>query len=533
MPDAPIADSNAPRPEKARRPSPLRGYVLNILIVAACTAVCFAISPHLDLVNFIMVYVLGTVSIASFCSLPSALLACLLSVLAFDYFFVPPRFGMSVNDAEHLLTMAMMFVVVLVVSRLTEHFRTQARNAGAREAQTKLMLELTRELAGARGADRLLGIATAQIARLYGLAAAAFLLDDSGQVVKRTGSEEALRDLPDADAACRWVVANMHPAGAGTSILPDSHALWVPMSGLGGPLGVLGVRPPKGQKGFPPERINMIETLARQVGLMLEVERLESARVSARMEIEAERLKTSLLSSVTHDLQTPLAVIIGSAESLAAVGEEMPPAERRELAENIQDRATRLSRLLGNLLRMSKLQSGTLKADLQLQPIDEPLGTALPLLSKAMADRPLELEIPEDLPLLRMDGALMEQLILNLLENIIKYTPADSPVRIAARRVGQSVELAVADRGPGLGGEDLEKMFDLFYQGGAASGQTGERKGYGVGLTICRAIAQVHGGEIRAENREGGGTVLTVSLPVPSEELSINVVGADSAEEVQ
>lgn len=507
-------------------------YGVNVLIVAASTAFCLAISPHLDLINFIMVYVLVTVSIASFCSLPSALIACLLSVLAFDYFFVPPQFGIVVEEEEHLFTMAMMFVVVIVVSRLTERFRTQARNASAREAQTRLMMELTRELAGARGTDKLLGTATGQIGRLFGFPAAAFLLDEAGLVLNRAGAAEAFRDLPDAEVVVRWVLANSQPAGLGTRNMQESAALYLPLSGVGGTLGVLGVRPPKDASGFPPEQLHIIETLARQVGLMLEVERLEGERVRARMEIEAERLKTSLLSSVTHDLQTPLAVIMGSAESLMAVGEEMTPRERRELSENIHDRAARLSRLLGNLLRMTKLQSGTLKPDLQLQPLDEPLGAALSLMGKSLAGRAVEMDIPPDLPLLRMDAVLMEQLFLNLLENTLKHTPPESPVRIAARRVGPDVEVEVADRGPGLDDAELEKAFSLFYQGSASSVQTGERKGYGLGLAICRAIAQVHGGAIRAEHREGGGLSIRVTLPAPPGNASLPTDGANCAEEV-
>lgn len=508
-----------------------RGYGLNMLIVAACTAVCFAVYPHFDLINFIMVYVLGLVCIASFCSLPSALLACLLSVLAFDYFFVPPRFGIQMEEAEHLFTMAMMFVVVIVVGRRTERIRAQARDAGDREAHTRQVLELTRELAGARGADRLLGIATAQVTRLYGFPAAAFSPDDDGRLVARAGDTAAFRDIPGVETACRWVLEHNSSAGPGTRELPESAALCVPMAGVGGTQGVLAVLPPRGAGDLAAERTHMVETLARQAGLMLEVERLEAERMRTRIEIEAERLKTSLLSSVTHDLQTPLAVIIGSAESLAAVGEEMTPDERRELAENIQDRATRLSRLLGNLLRMTKLQSGTLKPDLQLQPLDEPVGAALALLRKDLTGRPLDVDIPTDLPLLLLDGVLMEQLLVNLLENILKYTPEGSPVRIAARRAGPDVELDVADRGPGLADAELEKVFDLFYQAGRNGAASG-RKGYGVGLTICRAIAQVHGGGMRAGNRPDGGLVFRVTLPVPAAHPPLSTDGAASAKEV-
>lgn len=523
-------------PEMSRVRALLLRYGTNVLIVAACTLVCLAVFPHLDLVSFTMVYVLGTVSIASVCSLPSALLACFLSVLAYNYFFVPPRFGIGMVEGEDLFTMAMMFVVVIVVSRLTEHFRTQARNASAREAQTRLMMELTRELASARGTDTLLDIATKQIERLFGFSAAAYLLDDAGLVLSRAGAAEDFRNLPDAEAAARWVLSNNQPAGLGTGHMRQNAALYLPMSGVGGTLGVLCVRPPRDATGFPPEQLHVIETLARQVGLMLEVERLEADRMRARMEIEAERLKTSLLSSVTHDLQTPLAVIIGSAESLMAVGEELTPEERRELSENIHDRAARLSRLLGNLLRMTRLQSGTLKPDFQLQPLDEPLGAALSLIGKELAARRVEVDIPPDLPLLMMDGVLMEQLFLNLLENTLKHTPPDSPVRIAAKRVGPEVEVEVADRGPGLDEAELEKVFSLFYQGSPsalqAGGRAGERKGYGLGLAICRAIAQVHGGTVRAEHRAGGGLVMRVTLPAPADALCLPTDGASCAEGV-
>ncbi|MDO9632065.1 MAG: ATP-binding protein, partial [Humidesulfovibrio sp.] len=193
------------------------------------------------------------------------------------------------------------------------------------------------------------------------------------------------------------------------------------------------------------------------------------------------------------------------------VGDRLETDLRRSLAANIFDEAERLSRLIGNLLRMTKLESGTLKPDLELQSLEEPLGAALNLLEKHLAGRAVEMSMPSDLPMLDLDGVLMEQLFLNLFENAIKYAPKASPIGIEAHVAGREVELSVADRGPGLSADELEKVFDLFYQG-----QTGSvRKGYGIGLAICRAIAQVHGGRIWAENREGGGAVFHVTLPVP------------------
>lgn len=522
-----------PRPHRAEKPAPdLKGYAQSVLVVALCSAVCFAMYPFFELANLIMVYLLGTMFIASRCGQGPGILSSALGVLCFDVFFVPPRFSLAVSDTQYLFTFAIMFVVALVISRLTAHIRRQAVTARAREARTQVMLALSRELAGTRGTERLLRIALEHVSELFNCRALAFLPDDEGHLREHVGDTEAFRVTHKGESVAQWVFANGQPAGLGTQTLPTSGALYVPFAGLKGTVGVLGLRPETEGALFLPEQTHMIETLARQVALALEVERLETESLHAQMEAETERLKTSLLSSVTHDLQTPLAAIMGSADSLARVGEELALDQRRQLAVNIFDEAERLSRLISNLLRMTRLESGTLKPDLQLQSIEEPLGAALNLIEKHLVGRPLEMDIPEDLPLVDMDGVLMEQLLLNLLENAVKYTPEGSPVRIAARSLGTEVELLVADRGPGLGPDELEKVFDLFYQGQeAGKGTGGGRKGYGIGLAICRAIAQVHGGVIRAENREGGGAVFRVTLPVPRKRPPPAAAGDDEVKE--
>jgi two-component system sensor histidine kinase KdpD len=493
----------------------LRGYAWSLAVVAVCSAVCFAMYPFFELANLIMVYLVGTMYIASRHGQGPGLLSSGLGVLCFDVFFVPPRFSLAVSDTQYLFTFAVMFVVALVMSRLTAHVQQQARAARAREARTQVMLALSRELAGTRGTEKLLRIATRHISELFRCRTLAFLPDAEGRLRVRVGDAEAFRATHKGESVAAWVFANGQPAGLGTSTLPTNGALYVPFAGLKGTLGVLGLRPETEGALFSPEQTHMIETLARQVALALEVERLETESLHAQMEAETERLKTSLLSSVTHDLQTPLAAIMGSADSLAEVGETLEREQRRQLAVNIYGEAERLSRLIANLLRMTKLESGTLKPDMQLQSIEEPLGSALTLMEKHLAGRELRVDMPADLPLVEADGALMEQLLLNLLENAAKYTPEGSPVAITARSVADGLEIAVADRGPGLAPDELEKVFDLFYQGRKAAGGAGGRKGYGIGLAICRAIALVHGGTIRAENREGGGAAFIVTLPAP------------------
>lgn len=274
-------------------------------------------------------------------------------------------------------------------------------------------------------------------------------------------------------------------------------------------MGVLGIRPLAAGRLFLPDQLLLLDSLARQIALALEVDRLEAETLRSQMEAETERLRTSLLSAVTHDLQTPLAAVMGSAGSLLEIGERLSPENRSELARNIYDETERLSRLINNLLRMTKLESGTLKPNKELQPLEESLGAALNLLDKDLAGRSVELALSRDLPMLPLDGTLMEQLFLNLIENALKHTPEGTAIAISAAPADGQAEVAVADRGPGLKPEELEKVFDLFYQG---EGQP-RRKGYGIGLAICRAIVQVHGGRIWAENREGGGAVFRFTLP--------------------
>lgn len=504
-----------PRPQAApHRPAPVAWaeYGKSILAVAACSALCFLMYPHFERANLIMVYLLGTMFIASRYGQGPAILSSALGVLCFDVLFVPPRFSLAVSDTQYLFTFAIMFLVAVVISRLTSHIRQQAEAARGREGRTQVMLALSRQLAGTRGTEKLLRIAIEHVSELFACKALALLPDDERHLKDFIGDREAFNISHKGEGVAQWVFANGKVAGLGTSTLPTSGALYVPLVGLKDTVGVLGLRPDTQGALFSPEQMQMIETLARQVALALEVERLETESLHAQMEAETERLKTSLLSSVTHDLQTPLAAIMGSADSLVHVGERLETGLRRSLAANIFDEAERLSRLIGNLLRMTKLESGTLKPDLELQSLEEPLGAALNLLEKQLTGRVVEMHMPSDLPMLDLDGVLMEQLFLNLLENAVKYAPEASPIRIAAQVSGREVELSVADQGPGLTADELEKVFDLFYQG-----QTGSvRKGYGIGLAICRAIAQVHGGRIWAENRKGGGAAFTIALPAPS-----------------
>jgi two-component system sensor histidine kinase KdpD len=299
-------------------------------------------------------------------------------------------------------------------------------------------------------------------------------------------------------------------AGWGTENLPFCQALYVPLLGLEGPVGVLQVRPQNAERLFSPEQSRLLSSLAGQLALALEVERLEQSALRARLEGETERTRSSLLSAVTHDFQTPLAAVMGSASSIMEMGLDLPRQTMLELAENIYDEAERLSRLITNLLRVTRLQSGALALQRELQPLEEVVGAALNRLERSMTGREVAVDLPADLPLVQLDGPLMEQLFINLLENALKYTPEGSPLSLRAWAEAGGLEVELADQGPGVAEEERERIFELFKRGEKEDG----RPGHGLGLAICRAIVSAHGGRIWVENRPGGGAAFRVSLPL-------------------
>jgi two-component system sensor histidine kinase KdpD len=257
-----------------------------------------------------------------------------------------------------------------------------------------------------------------------------------------------------------------------------------------------------------PEQRLLLESFAHQIGLALEVDRLQEDNEKAQLDAEKERLRSSLLSSVSHDLRTPLAAIIGSASSLLQSGSPVTEDKARELLENIQEEAQRLARLVHNLLQTTRLESGSVHLHQEPCSIEELVGSALERTEKLLAGRQIVTQLPEDLPMVPLDGVLLEQVFINLLENAARHTPAGTPVDISAQTEGEALLVEVADRGPGLGADELERVFEKFYHARSASA------GAGLGLAICRAVVDAHGGRIWAENRAGGGTRFRFTLPL-------------------
>jgi two-component system sensor histidine kinase KdpD len=488
-------------------PTDWLAYARAAAVVAVATGVSWLLSPVSELSNLVMVYLLGIVLVAMRTGRGPALMAAVLSVAAFDFFFVPPYFTFAVHDVRYLFTFAVMLVVGFVISGLTVRTRTQAEAAHHREQRTAALYAMSRELAGARGVDALLQIAARHVTEVFRTAVAVLVPDVGGTLAAWGGSQFTL-DTTDVGVA-RWVYEHRQPAGLGTGTLPGASALYVPLLGSTGPVGVLGVRPAEPHAMDEPERLHQLETFAAQTALALERAYLAEEAQHAEVRIETERLRNSLLSSVSHDLRTPLATITGAVTTILDEGSRVDAGTRQDLLESVREEADRLNRLVQNLLEMTRLESGALQLHRELHPVEEIIGAALSRVGKRLGDRRVTTRVPPDLPLVPIDDVLIEQVLVNLLDNAIKYTPPGSPIEIIATAGDQKVTVEITDHGPGLPAGTQDKVFEKFFRA-----QAGGERGAGLGLAICRGIVRAHGGRIWAQNIPGGGVAFLFTLPL-------------------
>ncbi len=481
-------------------------YLFATASVALCTALSFAMFPFFELTNLVMVYLLGTLVVATRGHRGAAAFCSTLSVLCFDFFFVPPRFALTVTDAQYVWTFVVMFVTAMVISHLTIRLRSEAEAARQSQQRTALMHAFTEQLANARGVEDILRMSASRIAETLNAGVAAFLPDQNRQLALK-----AISGLPaPADkerGIAQWVFDQKQPAGAGTASLPSDESLYVPLMGAEGAVGVISVKPLIKETTIVSEQRRLLESFAHQIALALEVDRLQENARKAAVEVETERLRSSLLSSVSHDLKTPLAAILGSAGTLLERGNLLKHEDSVELLENIQEEGERLSRLIQNLLEATRLESGAVKVNKEPVPLEEVIGSALERLEKLLHQREVKINIPDDLPSVPMDPILLEQVFINLLENGAKHTPPTSEMGVSATLQDESVMVTVSDQGPGINKNDADHLFEKFYRGSSSTGA-------GLGLAICKAIVSAHGGRIWAENKMGGGALFRFTLPL-------------------
>ena len=487
--------------------APLSEYGLSLVAAAIATAVCYAIFPFLALTNLVMAYLVGALLVASRGHRGPAALYSMLSVLCFDFFFVPPRFNFAVSDTQYLFTFIVMTAVAMLISDLTVRIRAQAESARLGEMRTAAMHALSRQLASTRGVQAILDIAVRHVAEVFDSEIIALMpgLAGSLEIRSASGVKDELEDKERSVA--QWVFDLGQSAGLGTQTLPVVEALYAPLLGAEGPVGVLRVRPRRKERLLVPDQMLLLESFAHQIGLSLEVDRLQDNAKQAQVEAEKERLRSALLSSVSHDLRTPLAAIIGSARSVLQSLGSMPMEKVRELLENVQSEGEWLARLVNNLIEATRLETGAARIRKEPGSIEEVLGAALGRLEDVLKGREVTTRLPADLPLVPLDSVLTEQVFLNLLENAVRHTPAATPIEISASADRGVLTVEVADRGPGISSDELERVFEKFYHARSS-------KGAGLGLAICRAILNVHGGRIWAENRKEGGAAFRFTLPI-------------------
>lgn len=481
-----------------RRPAPPpTEYLRAAAVVAIATVVGLVLRGLLSTTDQAMLYIAAVAYVGSRSRQRPALVASIFAIAAFDFCFVPPFFTFAVSDANYVLTFVMMLGVAAIVSRLTGRIREQAEGSREREQRSAALYGLSRELASAREPAEVTAAAERHIASAFGAGVSFLLPDASGRLAAE-------------DGVARWVFEHGQLAGLGTQTLPASPALYLPLVASGDTLGVARVVPRDALDVEDPVRRQLLETFVGQAAVSLERALLVARNQETRLEMEAERLRTSLLSSLSHDLRTPLGGIEGAASSLLERGEALSPSGRRELARTVLEESRRMTRLVANLLDMIRVESGALAVQKEWQPLEEVVGVALIRLDERLAGRPVAVSLPGDLPLVPIDGILIEQVLINLLENALKHAPGDSPIEIAATAAPGSVVVSVADHGPGIPPGEEERIFEKFHRSRGA----GSTPGVGLGLTICRGIIMAHGGRIWAENRAEGGAIFRFTLPI-------------------
>jgi two-component system sensor histidine kinase KdpD len=482
-------------------------------IVAVATGACLVLRPHLATVDIAMLLLLGVVACAARYQRGPALLASLLSTAAFDYLFVPPYYTFSVSNPSYFLTFGVMLVVALTMTGLTARIREQREVAHEREQQTAALYALETDLAEVRGMDALLAIAAAHLGRAANGSATIFPAEQLASAGDLTLPTDPVFDDAAVRVAATWAWTRGTATGWGTAHGGEVPVMLLPLSATTGSVGLAAIRPADPGVDLPPAQRATVEAMVDVVAKALDRRILARQSEQALADVEAERLRTALLSSLSHDLRTPLAGIEASASSLLDDAATLPAAIRRELLDSILDESRRMTRLIGNLLNMIRVETGMLAVQQSWQPLEEVLGVALLRMEERLRAHPVTTHIPSDLPMVPIDELLIEQVFLNLLENAARYAPAGTPIEIAAHHDDSVVLVEVADRGPGIPAGDQERVFERFYRVQAATDSADAGAGSGLGLTICRGIITAHGGRIWMVARAGGGTAVRFTLP--------------------
>jgi two-component system sensor histidine kinase KdpD len=481
-----------------------RAYILSLGAVVGATLVGLIVRPYLAPTNIALIYLLAVVLSATSWGLGPAIFSSVMAVLAFDILFVPPYGTFAVHDPQYILTFFIFLLVGILISELGSRLRAQVKAGQLREEEAAALYALSQSIS--RDTTASLDAVLEQLDALFG-GKAIILRGTAGELVAYPPVELPARETQ----AAKWSLTHRQTAGQGTKTFSDAERLYLPLVTAQGTLGVLGIVPNNGHGAQHGRRL--LETLAGQVALALEHSKLSEQAEQARLLEATDRFRDALLSSLSHDLRTPLASILGAATGLLDEDARLDEDTRRDLEETIKEEATRLNRYVANLLNLTRLESGTLKPQLEWNSVEEVVGSALARTGRN--SHPLRLDLQPNLPLVPFDSTLMEQVLINLLDNANKFSPPDAPIEVKASLKDEFLQVSVLNGGTTVPAQELDRIFEKFYR--VADGQG--TVGMGLGLSIAKGIIEAHGGTMLARQREKGGMEIGFRLPAQPKEL--------------
>ena len=499
------------RPAQERAPFDLRPYIAAILAVATALGIGELIQPLLGIENVDLVFLTVVVGIAVRYGLWPSLFATVVSSLCYNFFFLPPIYTFTITDPTNIGAFVFFTIVAVVVSHFAARGRTRTVAAHERIRAVELLYAFSRKLAGVGTLDDVLWATAYQTALMLKVRVVLLLPEDGSIVVKAGYPPEDILDEADV-AAAKWAWQNDRSAGRGSDTLPGAKRLFLPMRTGRGAIGVIGIDSDKPGPLLTPDQRRLLDALIDQSALAIERVRLVEDLERAKRSAEADRLRSALLTSISHDLKTPLAAVLGAAGTLRDLSGALSDGEKADLLATIVDEAERLNRFIANLLDMTKLESGAVVPNAALHDLGEIVGSALRRAGKILAHHRVELELAADLPMLRLDAVLFEQALFNLLDNAAKYSPSHTTIRIQSWRDRDSVCLQILDEGNGIPPAELEHIFDKFYR--VEKGDQ-VRAGTGLGLAISRGFIEAMHGTITAANRiDRSGAAFAIRFPI-------------------
>ena len=498
-------------------------YLKSALLVGLVTLFNFLIYSSLEPTNLVMFFLAAVVISAVFFGRGPSILASLLSVLAFDFFFVHPRYSFAVSDTEYIVTFIGFMAVGLIISSSASLLRDQVDQLRQREANARAINNLSKDLTAAVSLNDVLNVVISRLGKTFEREVV-IMLPDSLQVLAIRAATHGLTLDENEKAVALWTYQNGQAAGRGTETLTAANMRFLPLKTSHGAVGVLGVKASDQSRFLTQDERLLFDNFANLAALAIERALFADQASQAESLRSTEKLQSALLNSISHELRTPLASIMGALTSLEE--DECAPENsmslsretRIELIQSAASETRQLNRLVGNLLDMTRLQAGAVHLNHELTDIQDLIGAVLSQMEERTRGRQIDVEIVEDIPLVSMDAVLMGQALVNLLDNAVKFSPSGTTIRVNAWTTGSELIMSVQDQGAGIASEELSRIFDKFYRGHATAMRTG---GTGLGLSICRGIVEAHGGRIWAENIKGGGFMVVIAILIHNQVIPL------------